>query len=156
MKIVLDLFFPKSMNAQKFESQIKVLLIEDDPIAQMIWLQILKGAEPSAVVMWTKSAEEAHRLIGEREALNDPFDFVIADIGLEGDGTGLDVWNAHRQKSMRFLFSSSIDREEFGRLIYRPEERRAPFLVSKPLIAAECTEMVKQLFKGRRGRLASA
>ncbi len=58
----------------------RVLIVEGDRGAKVLLKQIVRSADPRAIITESNSKEEATRMIYERAKLRDGFDFVIADI----------------------------------------------------------------------------
>src|SRR4051812_13319840 len=73
-------------------SGLKILVAEDDLSLRPILTRLCRSIEGSAEVIWTSSLNEAVTAL-ER----DPFDLIIADHLLQGDGTGIELWQHCRK-----------------------------------------------------------
>jgi len=126
----------------------KFLVVEDDGAAHPIWERIIKLVDPKAMIFWAMSEEKAERLIEERRKFGDSFDFVIADIFLNGPKTGIDLWRRFGG-ALPFVFTSSITQKKFLEMIGESTERY-PTLIRKPFNPKECVENLMTLLKGGR------
>lgn len=73
----------------------KILLVEDDPHWQTLVTSMLRSLHTGAEVEVVASRAAADRALLAKET----YDLILADVLLEGDGTGVDLWRAHRRDS---------------------------------------------------------
>lgn len=83
-----------------------VLIVEDDRSLQPLWERIFDLIDEEIHVDWITTAEEAERLIRHRFISGRPYNLVIADISLEGDETGIDLWNRYGEEAKQFAIVS--------------------------------------------------
>jgi response regulator of citrate/malate metabolism len=127
----------------------KFLVVEDDFAAQPIWDKIIRSVDPKAIIRWATTEEGAEKLIQERADAGDRFDFVIADIFLDGPKTGIDLWKRFGGGSTQFLFISSITRNKFHEMLGQ-WKNQYPLLIRKPFNLNECVESLISLLKAQK------
>lgn len=124
----------------------RVLVVEDDTDLSAIIDDVLKSIDPKTSIDWATSADQAIDLLEERMKTADypPYDLILADIFLEGNTTGLDLWRLF-QKSMPkipIVVTSSLPVNQFFTML--GQDTIAPPFLQKPFQAGEC----KQLLEG--------
>lgn len=135
-------------DANIYPGRQKFLVVEDDVVIQPIWSRILDLVDPNAIIFWATTEELAEKMIRERIELKDKFDFVVADVILEGPKNGVDLWRRFGRGDTLFLFASSVTPKKLSEMIGGTEERQ-PFLVRKPLDPQECVESVRAMLSYR-------
>jgi DNA-binding response OmpR family regulator len=127
---------PRTKSLAPFKS---VLVVEDDPWIRPVLEGVVASIDPSIRVDWFESAEEALVALEarKRDPVMGPYDLVIADIFLEGPGTGLDLWREceHRFGETPIVVISSLPKERFELAMER-DESIPPFL-EKPFSLEE-------------------
>ncbi|MGE3975458.1 MAG: hypothetical protein AB7F59_13115 [Bdellovibrionales bacterium] len=95
-------------NREPQRPQLSVLLVEDDLFFQAKFTSLLRVLDFDTRVDRASSAEVAKKLLDNR-AIH--YDLVIADQFLEGNETGMDLWNYCRYKypKQQFLLTSGKD-----------------------------------------------
>jgi len=129
----------------------RVLIVEDDLGLKTIMSRILRQIQPEHLVDWAMSAEKALSFIEDRAKDYDTFyDLVIADIGLPGRISGIDLWRRFRREhpTTGFIFSSAMPVDCFLRTI--GNDICPPFL-TKPFSPGECKQVVQGMLSYRNG-----
>ena len=117
----------------------KVLIVEDDLTLSNLLCEVIETFSPNAEIHMATSGEEAEYYL-ETEMLKnrDPYDLVVADIFLEGDVTGLDVWKTCdlNHHDTNILVTSSLPVDKFRS--YLKHEASCPPYLHKPFTLEEC------------------
>ena len=71
-----------------------VYVIEDDIEMSTIIDRVLKSIDPSIILDWSTSAEEAIQKIQSalKKGVKKPYDLIITDVLLDGSRSGIDFW----------------------------------------------------------------
>ena len=123
---------------------IKVLVVEDDQSQWPMWSSILSSLKRKTEIDWETSAEGAQNYIRQAYQENSPYDLVISDVYLEGQGTGTDLWNKYGEAAENFIFvtGSSLSKDDFIlELNYGHPE-----FIQKPISIEKCKTLIKSLF----------
>lgn len=148
----LRTFRPTSQTAlkpNKLKTLNNVLIVEDDTsLAHLLWL-VLERMAPNVKVDWVTSGEEAKYNLssGEEDMGECPYDLVIADIFLDGDITGLDIWkicDSHYPET-NILVTSSLPTDKFASCL--KNEFDCPPYLPKPFTMSECIEMISEFIE---------
>lgn len=131
-------------NRQELASEItlterRVLIVEDDRTLRPLWEKVLHRKNVPVKVDWATSLDEAERLIRYRFRSGAPYHLVVADIFLEGQGTGIDLWNRYGEESMEFVFVSGLSLSKFDLLMSL--NYGSPLFFEKPLNYRKCSEI---------------
>lgn len=118
-----------------------VLIVEDDLALRPLWERAFKTK--TVKVDWVTSMEEAEHSIRARFQNSEPYHLVIADISLEGTGTGIDLWNRYGEEATNFVFVTGlpISKQAFHTLL----NYGYPPYYKKPLTAKKCLEIADLL-----------
>ncbi len=127
-----------------FPDRRKYLVVEDDFTLQSIWEHIIQSVDSHAIIRWARSEEGAEKLINDREKIEDPFDFVIVDIMLVGEKTGIDLWQKYKNNGLVFLFASALSERKFSQMIGEDKDN-FPIRLRKPLYIPDCVHTLKTL-----------
>ncbi|MBI4127934.1 MAG: response regulator [Parcubacteria group bacterium] len=127
-----------------FEQARDVLIVEDDLSYKIMLERILRSIDPRLKIKWTTTAEAAKAVFQKEH-----YALVIADFALEGDGTGLDLWKALRERhpTVPFILIS-------GYASAGPAKTASgyatdlPFL-TKPFPAMRCRQMIESALEVR-------
>lgn len=124
----------------------RVLIVEDDISLTNLLTKVLEGFSPNVEVDWATSGEEAEYYL-RREGQHygsSPYDLVIADIFLEGEVTGLDIWRLCEEKyrGCQTLVTSSMPIEKFVSCL--KNEYACPAYLPKPFTMTECIEAIHE------------
>ncbi len=142
---------PFAFRQSQKSSRKRVLIVEDDLGMKLMLEQIVRSASPEAIITASDSEEGASRLLEEGASLRDNFDFVIADIFLAGEGTGIDLWRKYRHQETPFVFASVAERTAFDRMVATDAGgteavfERLPAFLQKPLDPMECVKVLRSL-----------
>jgi DNA-binding NtrC family response regulator len=125
-----------------YRNHSRVLIIEDDQWIEPILSRAIREALPDSEVQvdWALSVESAKAKLWDNE-----YALVIADVFLEGDQDGLDVWR-YCQKyfpDLPVLVTSSLSPEAFFRRVGQGEI--SPAFLPKPFRIGECRQMIQGL-----------
>lgn len=118
----------------------KILVVEDNISMLLLVQKAIFNVLPNAEVYSAVSLEEAFAILIKNSDINEkkPYDLIIADIFLEGNGTGLDLWRVlcGTYPRIPFLVISSLAEENVLAGIRESEKKnliyfRKPFLISE-------------------------
>lgn len=124
----------------------KVLIVEDDVSLTNLLTRVIEDIAPNVEVDWATSGEEAENYLKKEGEIYGarPYDLVIADIFLEGDITGLDIWKLcdTSYPETNILVTSSLPVERFVSCL--KNEFACPPYLPKPFTMAECIEAINE------------
>ncbi len=124
----------------------RVLIIEDDISLTNLMTTVLEEISPNIKIDWATSGEEAEAYLMRESEIHDthPYDLVVADIFLEGEITGLDIWKLCDQKypKTQILVTSSLPVERFVSCL--KNEYSCPNYLPKPFTLSECKETISE------------
>ncbi len=94
------------------KNKARVLVLEDDYISKFIWDQILKYTFPNSEVDYVSNVKDGKEVLIKNFSL--VYDFIIIDIFLSGDETGIDFLefielNKNSIKINKILIVSGIE-----------------------------------------------
>lgn len=122
---------------------IKIMVVEDDRSQWPIWENVLTSIFPSdCEIDWITSGECAQALLREAFINDHPYNLVISDVYLEGEKTGVDLWNRYGEITDTFIFTSGIDSAK--ELLLKIKNGHPPFL-QKPLNIKNCKKVIQEL-----------
>lgn len=128
----------------------KILVVEDDKNMTVLLGKALLATTSDAEISWAVSLEQAFTQIIQNTDINQktPYDLVIADIFLEGAGTGLDFLKVinHTFPKIPFLVISSLSHDEVKKAVAREAKENLTYL-QKPFQFGQCTEQIKTMLK---------
>jgi len=140
-----DLKFPFA-SVQSEPSRRRILVVEDDIELMTVVDHVVKLIDPKMGRDWVSNVEQAIVLLQEqvRKGNSKPYDLILVDIFLEGEGTGFDLWKLCQEHfpEVPIVVTSAMPMEKFFRAI-GSEDISPPFL-PKPFKPSEC----KQLLEG--------
>ncbi len=123
-----------------------VLIVEDDLTYETILRRILAEIDAKVQIDWVASAEEArsqlNTMAGQKEVA---YDLIIADIFLDGEETGFDLWNLCKESHplTPLIVTSGLPVDRFIRA-FGQNEVCPPFL-AKPFFVGECRQILENL-----------
>lgn len=124
----------------------KVLIVEDDLDMVDIVEKILLSINPATEVSWASSAEEAHFRLHSQKIHNwdSPYDLIIADIFLEGEETGLDLFRRCQglYPDIPFIATSSTSIDKF---YSKYGFSKIPLFLAKPVQYSEWKSILQDL-----------
>jgi response regulator of citrate/malate metabolism len=129
----------------------RVLMVEDDLCLKSIMIRTMQKIDPKAKVDWVVTAEKGMNMITERVLADERYDLIVADIGLPGEKSGLDLWQYCKAvcPETSFVFSSGMPVDRF--LTILRDEMICPPLLSKPFSTGECQQVLTALLDYRNG-----
>lgn len=115
----------------------RILIVEDDVTLEPLWRYIIEVATPGAVVDWLTSAEAAETALRTRS-----YDLVISDIFLNGQKTGVDLWESSGLD--HFLLMSVLTPSRLATLALDSKRSLPPYL-QKPIDVTQSIASVRAL-----------
>lgn len=131
-----------------------VLIVEDDLSYRPFWEAVLGSLNKQFVIQWATKMSEAENLIRDLFKGGKKYFLVVCDINLEGEESGIEVWNRYGELVQNFLFVSglSISRTE---LMYHLKFGSPAFL-KKPLDFNEVKAVLASLSQQNVGEWGGA
>lgn len=117
----------------------EVLVVEDDDTLYPILEFLVEEARPGCGVVWARTSAEAEAWLGA-EPSRARFRLVIADLFIQGEKNGVDLWRKYAGADRSFLVISASAREKFDALVKGGD---APLFLRKPLDLGQCFETLK-------------
>ncbi|MBC7458691.1 MAG: response regulator [Bdellovibrionaceae bacterium] len=126
----------------------KILVVEDDTSMTVLLGKAILDIFSDAEIQWAASLEQAVTQLIQNTDIGEkvPYDLIIADIFLEGNGTGLDLWKVlgGTYPNIPFLMISSLSQDQVVAAV--PEERRKSLVyLQKPFLFAQCKQSIKNI-----------
>lgn len=126
----------------------KILVVEDDKSMTVLLGKALLDTTGDAEIQWAASLEQAvNQLIQSTDIIQKaPYDLIIADIFLEGNGTGLDLFKviSRTYPKIPFLVISSLPYEHVKEALAQEGKENLTYL-QKPFLFAKCKEKIKEI-----------
>jgi DNA-binding response OmpR family regulator len=124
----------------------RILIVEDDVTMEPLWRYVIEVAQPGSIVEWLTSGEAAENRIRTFQDHGRPtsFDLIIADIFLNGDKTGLDLWDSASNE--KFVLMSVLSHQRLETLAAN-SKKPLPSYLQKPLDPNQCIETVRALLE---------
>ena len=144
----LNEFEPRVRTPKKLEltANHRILIIEDDVTLANLLVSILEEEFAGITIDWATSGEEAEYYLEREEKIfgSTPYDLVIADIFLEGEITGLDVWKMCDRKypDINIIVTSSLPFAKFVSCL--KNEYACPSYLPKPFTLQECRDAISE------------
>ena len=126
--------------------KMKVLVVEDEPIWQLLILKALRRMNDGVEVCFSETANEALGAIKKSDS--EQFDLIIADQILEGAKTGLDLWDIlFEQKSeIPYVLLSGFQKRDFFQALMPYRVERVPYFIEKPQSVSELSQKLSEAF----------
>jgi Response regulator containing CheY-like receiver, AAA-type ATPase, and DNA-binding domains len=124
----------------------RILVIDDDLALRPHWEFLLKKQFVDFHLDWAVSSEEAKKQIHSSIKFQSPYSFIVADIFLAGEETGLDFVEYKNQilpkVPLIVVSSAAVEhvRSRFSDLL------ADTLMIEKPLTSEKCTEAFEKLF----------
>ncbi len=131
----------------KVEVELSVLIAEDDLAFRPFWERILVQCGLVTNIDWVTTTTAAENLIRLKFRRAMPYDLVIADICLDGERTGVDLWNRWGEEAKNFLFVSGLPISKADLLMSL--DFGCPTFLKKPLSAKTCREAIHAILNRR-------
>lgn len=126
----------------------KILVVEDDKNMTVLLGRALLDASNDIEIQWAASLEQAFTHLIQNADINQkvPYDLIIADIFLEGKGTGLDLFKvlSRTHPHIPFLVISSVDPAQVKDTLMGKENVS---YLRKPFLFSDCREKIKGILK---------
>lgn len=126
----------------------KILVVEDDKDVTALLRMVLMDIVADAHVNWATSFEDSvkHLIQNSDIVQSIPYDLIIADIFLEGNGIGLDLFKLINRtySEVPFLIISSLPYEMVLESLGQEKKDYFTFL-PKPFQLSQCKDKVKNL-----------
>jgi DNA-binding response OmpR family regulator len=129
----------------RFDEEKRILIVEDDLTLRPLWEKVLMAKGRNLKVDWATSMEEAERLLRFRFKSGAPYHMVVADIFLEGEGSGIDLWNRYGEEAGNFIFVSAFPISRYELLMAL--NHGCPLYLKKPLSVQKCSEIADMISK---------
>jgi CheY-like chemotaxis protein len=130
----------------------RVLVVEDDLDLLTVLETVLKSIDPAVQIDWATSAENAIIQLKETKkgTSEQVYDLIVADIFLNGESTGIDLWNQCNQicPKVPVVIMSSLPLNKYLTVL-GPQAISPPFL-EKPLALGECRQLFEGMFSYSR------
>ncbi len=127
----------------------KVLIVEDDLFLAAIVGRAVYDINADSDIDWATSLEQAlEKMIkGIDQIGQSPYELVIADIMLNGRGTGLDLWKVfcRTYPEVPVMIMSSLPQKEVFEAIGAEEQSNLNFL-KKPFSMGDLKTNIKEIF----------
>lgn len=120
-----------------------VLIVEDDLAFRPLWEKVFEMIDKDVRIDWAVRAEDAENLIRFKYTHGTPYHLVIADISLEGSGTGIDLWNRYGEEVTHFAVVSALPISSYD--FYTALDFGHPPYYKKPLSVKVCLEIANLL-----------
>ena len=138
-----------SVNTLPVKKRVRALLVEDDIELSTVMEQVLKAVAPNLTLDWVTSAEEAMTRLDEAfyNKTPNPYDFIIADIFLDGESTGIDFWRSCQEilPGTPVLITSALSLDRFFATV--GQDSISPPYLQKPFSPTECKLVFESLGK---------
>jgi DNA-binding response OmpR family regulator len=127
----------------------KVLIVEDDLFLAAIVGRAIYDINADSDIDWATSLEQALGKVikGIDQIGQSPYEFVIADIMLDGHGTGLDLWKVfcRTYPHVPVMVMSSLAEEEVLKAIGVDSQSNFNF-IKKPFSMGDLKHNIKEFF----------
>lgn len=121
----------------------RVLIVEDDLAQRPLWDATLRSRVPEIQIDWATSEEGAEALVKGRLMQGTIYDLIVADIFLNGMGTGIDLWNRYGEVANEFVIVSVLPSSQFHEMM--AHNQTVPMFVRKPLNTMKCSKVADLL-----------
>lgn len=127
----------------------RILVIEDDKTMTVLLGRVLLDMNSDIEIHWASSLEQAVKQLIQNTDIeqSQPYDLVIADIFLEGNGTGLDFFKLMNETYPRipFLVISSLAFEQVLDALEGGTDGSQLSYLRKPFVYNQCKEKVREI-----------
>jgi len=129
--------------ARPLSPSAEVLVVEDDEALLPILEFLIEEARPGCAVAWAKNSAQAESLLADKHG-SAKLRVVIADLFIQGDKNGVELWRRYGGSARSFLVISGASRERFLSLV---PDREAPLFLPKPLDLDACVETLRLMLE---------
>ena len=122
----------------------KVLVVEDEPLWQLLILKALRRIDDKVEISFSESANHALKILEK----NKDFDAIIADQNLEGSKTGLDLYDILSEQASQtpYVLLSGTRRAEFFEDLKPFRIEALPRFIEKPSSVIELSSQLSDIF----------
>lgn len=142
--------FLKKGSARRVSSSRKVLIVEDDLFLAAIVGRAVYDINPDCDIDWATNLEQAlgKTIQGIDQLGLSPYDLVIADIMLDGRGTGLDLWKVfcRTYPQVPVMLISSLTRDEIFQDDAGTDSRENVNYLKKPFSMGDLKKNIRVIF----------
>lgn len=132
----------------------RILVVEDDMAMKSLVMKAVQTVRPQSEICFASSLEEAFAKILQFSDISEqqPCEMIIADIFLEGSGTGLDLWRVLRTTypKIPFLVISSVNEKDLKSSIEKSAgaaEAGGLLYLKKPFTVSSCAQKIQSILK---------
>lgn len=126
----------------------KILVVEDNVSMLLLIQKAIYKIRPQAEIYSAVSLEEAFTILIKNANIEEknPYELIIADIFLEGNRTGLDLWRVLRgtYPDIPIIVISSISEEQVMSNILENEKKHMIYF-KKPFMVSELQAKIKEV-----------
>ena len=126
----------------------KILVVEDDTTMTVLLGKAILDEFSDTEIQWASSLEQAVTQLIQSTDIGEkaPYDLIIADIFLEGNGTGLDFMKVlgGTYPTIPFLVISSLQEEQV-RSALSEEKKGSLVYLKKPFIFSQCKQSIRDI-----------
>jgi DNA-binding NtrC family response regulator len=125
-----------------------VLIVEDDLDLLAILETVLQNIDPMVELDWATSADNALiQLKAAARTSKQSYDLIVADIFLNGEATGIDLWNKCHEvyPEVPVVIMSSLPVHKYLSIL--GEQTISPPFLAKPFELGECKQLFREMFK---------
>ncbi|MBC7419684.1 MAG: response regulator [Bdellovibrio sp.] len=126
----------------------KILVVEDDRSMTVLLGKAILDVFSDAEIQWASSLEQAVTQLIQNTDISEkaPYDLIIADIFLEGNGTGLDLWKvlSGTYPNIPFMVISSISKDQVLNAVSE-EQKKSLVYLKKPFLFAQCKQSIRNI-----------
>jgi HPt (histidine-containing phosphotransfer) domain-containing protein len=131
----------------------RVLIVDDDPFYRSILTRVVSNAVPGTTATVSEKYKKAIDELRHADSGvpgQKPFNLVIADLNLQSDASGLDLWTASKTLSTQclFLLISGMPLDKF--LARIGDQTEIPAYMPKPFMLEQCEKMIRWLVQQNR------
>lgn len=126
------------------QSEKFALVVEDDLSLRPLWEHAFKQVDSNIEVDWATNLKESESLIRIRYRDHTPYGLVVADILLEGSGSGIDLWNRYGEAAGSFVLVSALPLSNWD--VLKSLHYGLPLFLRKPLNLKKCIELIDVAF----------
>lgn len=129
------------------DSQVRVLVVDDDITCQTLWSAILDRITPGNTCDCVTSGTEADRLLQLAEKNGYKYDLIVSDIFLSGSMTGIDLWEKYKTKfASNFILMSGVESKKITEYFDKLE---GPEFLEKPFNMQVASKIAKKLLNSK-------
>mgnify|MGYP000119574979 CR=1 FL=1 len=128
----------------------RILIVEDEIDLQTALESLIKASFPQSEIEAVSNIDETISWMKSQQLNpNFGFDLILADVSLQGEYTGFDLWKicSEMYPNTHFVFMSGISTQEFMEKL--KDDPKCPPFLSKPFTAKQVKELLKRVMDSR-------